>query len=117
MARGDAAKGSGDFFSDSELNAKLFSPTCTYCRYWKPTDGQHCDAYPKGGKAIPEAIWSGDSTHVFPFGGEVKREGQPILFELHPAVAPRAVPAKIKADLAKRDAQAQAQAKANAGGK
>lgn len=91
-------------FDDSDLAKKVFSPTCTYCEYWKPTDGQHCDAYPRGGKlAIPEKVWDGTLTHVFPLGNEQKRNGKPIVFEVHPAVAPGALPKKIKADLAKRE--------------
>lgn len=101
---------------DSALRTTIFSPVCTYCAYWKPSDNRHCDAYPRGNTPrektpqIPTPIWDGIVTHVFPYGGEARdANGKPILFKTHPAV--KKLPAKIAADLKQRAAQQQAENK------
>lgn len=102
---------------DSELSHRIFSPVCTYCAYWKPTDNRHCDAYPRGNTPkdktpeIPQPIWDGDPiarSHTVPWGNEAKdAQSNPILFVTHPAVVK--LPANIIADLKKRAAQQEKQ--------
>ena len=43
---------------DRSLAVPFFSKICTYCKWWKPEDRQHCAAYPKDGPAIPAVIWN-----------------------------------------------------------
>ena len=64
----------------------IYSPVCTYCVWWHPSDGRHCAAWPPGGrrKKIPDSIWNGKNFHITPIGGEMKdTDGQPIVFRLH----------------------------------
>ncbi len=69
----------------------IFSPVCTWCKYWSPADGHHCDAYPAGGPQIPQSVWSGANYHLRPIANP---SDHGIVFDL----APEASPAAFKAE-------------------
>jgi hypothetical protein len=67
---------------------QIYPPVCTYCSWWKPTEGHYCAAWPPGGrKQIPRSIWNGEDRHIMPVGGEQRdSDGQPIVFRLNARV-------------------------------
>jgi hypothetical protein len=95
---------SGDTLDDREQTTPRYSPICTYCKHWLPGDGYHCaGAYPRGGPTIPMPIWDGRVTHVFPYPAPpAKPSDHGVHFDPHPNATK--LPAKIRADLAKRAA-------------
>lgn len=98
---------------DSELKTTVFSPVCTFCRYWKPSDGHHCDAYPRGNTprertpAIPDAIWSGENGHMYAFPSAEHPTDHGIHFELHPAAKVSALPPALRTAFLARETERQ----------
>lgn len=70
-----------DILDASDLSKPVFSPVCTWCKFWAPERrGHHCHgAYPVGGPDIPEPIWSGANYHLSHYAGDHN-----VYFELHP---------------------------------
>lgn len=72
-----------DLLDDSDLSKPVFSPVCTWCKFWAPErHGHHCHgAYPVGGPDIPDAVWSGKNYHLTHIAQPTDHG---VLFELHP---------------------------------
>jgi len=52
---------------DRELNIKIYSPTCFYCKYLISLENRTCEAFPN---RIPIEIWNGDNDHIKPYKGD-----------------------------------------------
>lgn len=64
---------------DGQEQARMYSPTCSYCWWWKPADRRSCAAYLRA-NSIPLPIWNGINKHLRPYSGDHQ-----ITFVLDPA--------------------------------
>lgn len=87
--RSDRATGAGETLDGPEAGTgedaiPRFSPVCTFCYWWKPSDGRTCAAY-KPPARVPLRIWSSTTAgnaqngynHLLPVAGD-----HGIVFEL-----------------------------------
>jgi len=49
---------------DQELNIKIYSPTCFYCKHLISLENRICEAFLNG---IPIEIWNGNNDHTKPY--------------------------------------------------
>jgi hypothetical protein len=69
----------GGMTIDAGHDVPRFSPVCTYCRWWRSTQGRTCAAYPRR-NSIPADVWLGRGDRHQRLRGD--ETGQKVHFEV-----------------------------------